>query len=341
MALTEKELKAKEMAKSYFFPHTGIMAMAMSSSAAGTAAYAPTPNVVGIGIGPKVVKGQDVVVGASVQVYVRVKVPARQLKTPFLAPSEFNGLPTDVVEVGDVEALQTLSTGQRFGLHRPTSCGVSVGHSKNVAVGTLGCLVQKDNTHYILSNNHVLADCNGATKANAVAGMPGDGIIQPGVRDGGVKSRDGIAILSDFKDIDFAGQRNDIDAAIAEVGPDTQTIIEPEIIDIGRPQQTTKAASTYQSVRKHGRTTGHTIGIIMATDVNLWVGYPCGRAWFEDQILITGIGPTAFALPGDSGSLIVDAVTREPVALLFAGGKSYTFANPIDIVLSHFQVGVV
>ena len=54
-----------------------------------------------------------------------------------------------------------------------------------------------------------------------------------------------------------------------------------------------------------------------------------------------GIGAAPFSRGGDSGSLIVDAVTLEPVALLFAGGDSLTFANPIDLVLQHYGITIV
>ncbi len=55
----------------------------------------------------------------------------------------------------------------------------------------------------------------------------------------------------------------------------------------------------------------------------------------RDQIGIRGVhGP--FSMPGDSGSLIVAAGTKQPVALLFAGSSdnSMTFANDIQAVKS-------
>lgn len=196
-------------------------------------------------------------------------------------------------------------------------------------------LVEKDGEHYILSNNHVIADSN-----NGVKNV--DAVIQPGTSDGGSSPADDIAVLSDFKDIDFTGASNDIDAAIAKVGAATQTIIDPAIIDIGLPKTTPKTAMLYQSVRKHGRTTGHKVGVITDLSANIWVGYGPGKtAWFTDQIAVTGIGYTNFSSGGDSGSLIVDAVSLEPVALLFAGGNILTFANPIDLVLSYFGVTIV
>lgn len=51
--------------------------------------------------------------------------------------------------------------------------------------------------------------------------------------------------------------------------------------------------------------------------------------------------PVAILVPEDSGSLIVDGVTKRPVALLFAGGGNTTFGNPIEPVLSRFQVEIL
>jgi hypothetical protein len=49
----------------------------------------------------------------------------------------------------------------------------------------------------------------------------------------------------------------------------------------------------------------------------------------------------AFSDFGDSGSLVVDAVSKGAVALLFAGGGGTTFAAPIGPVLHRFGVEVI
>jgi hypothetical protein len=99
-------------------------------------------------------------------------------------------------------------------------------------------------------------------------------------------------------------------------------------------------AALYQSVRKHGRTTLHTIGVIMDLAADILVRYDKRVASFRDQIAIIGAGG-AFGSGGDSGSLVVDAVTRRPVALLFAGGLGNAFANPIAPVLDRFDVAIL
>lgn len=327
--LNSRQRDAKETAKKYFLdgPIAAVAAMG------GVGVSPPSSkNIIGLGVGAKITNG-TILGQEAIRIYVRVKIPNKYLSPGLRAPQDFDGFPTDVVEVGDVSTLQSLKSWQRFNRNRPTSCGVSIGHP-NITAGTLGCLVVKDSNHYILSNNHVLADSNNANR--------GDVIRQPGTADGGTSPSDDIAVLSDYSTIDFTGAANDIDAAIAMIVTNSQTDVEPEIIDIGRPKSTTAKAALYQSVRKHGRTTGHTVGVITDMSADIWVGYGSKKAWFEDQLAVTGAGCTDFSKGGDSGSLVVDAVSLQPVALLFAGAAhTLTYANPIDSVLNYFDVTIV
>lgn len=304
----------------------GISAMAAATGKGTTGAQAlgvlpKGSNVVGIGYGAKVTSGAGVEGDLAVRVYVRAKVPENALPQAEKVPTSVNGKPTDVITVGDVTILA-----------RPTKCGVSVGHSA-ITAGTLGCLVRRRgpsiNDRFILSNNHVLANSNLASLA--------DPILEPGPLDGG-NPLDPIAELTDFEPIDFLGA-NSMDAAIARVlNPGD---VDPEILgNIGRVSQPPVLPALYESVRKHGRTTLHTIGVIMDLAADINVRYGTRLAAFEDQIAISGVGGT-FSSGGDSGSCIVDAVQRNPVALLFAGGTGTTFANPIIPVLDRFDVDII
>ncbi len=94
---------------------------------------------------------------------------------------------------------------------------------------------------------------------------------------------------------------------------------------------------------KYGRTTKSTRGKIVGINAILNVTYDSGNALFENQIVIVPKGPfSVFSDFGDSGSLVVKAGRREPVGLLFAISDDgfFTFANPIDAVLSRFSVTV-
>lgn len=325
MAIQAQRVKAKKAALAYFGASVSGVGFSTGAGSGRGATTLPIGNVIGVGLGARSTESM----GVAGEDVVRVYVGSKDALTATV-PTHFGDLPTDVVEVGDVMVTALLTTGQRFGRHRPSSCGVSVGHP-SVTVGTLGCRVKKGGSCYILSNNHVLADSNLASL--------GDAILQPGSYDGGKSPADEIAGLTDFQTIRFGGAANDFDAAIAELNDPTD--LESDIIDIGPSGKVPRAAMLYESVRKHGRTTGHTVGVVVDTSVSLWIGYGKQRAWFQDQIAIQGVGAAHFSAGGDSGSLIVDAVDLEPVALLFAGSSSgLTFGNPILPVLNHFKVTI-
>ena len=107
-------------------------------------------------------------------------------------PKVIEGVRTDVIEIGEVRALQTHTSRWR-----PAPAGVSLGHYR-ITAGTFGCLVRDRATGapLMLSNNHVLANSNDAN--------PGDAILQPGPADGGRLGADTIAVLERFCPIQFA-----------------------------------------------------------------------------------------------------------------------------------------
>ena len=314
---------AKDAATKYFFQPTA------SAEAIGMTTDPISENVVGWGIG---IKAPD---EDTVQIYVQEWLPDLKI------PKRFGELPTDIIEVGEVTAYQD-PTEQ----HLPALGGVSVGHS-TITSGTLGCLVEKNGDHYILSNNHVLAASNTAEA--------GDPVVQPGPKYGGLSPQNDIAILEPYQSIDFSldwCERNWIDAAIAKVGNCQQEIVLPEIIDIGMPRSTLlppEIDPRGRSVEKYGVTTQHTIGVVRTIDTFVKVKYKVNDqelvALFDGQIAISRNDSLPFSEGGDSGSLIVDSETRKPVALLFAGGKDMdakaTYANPINAVLEHYDVTMV
>jgi len=63
-------------------------------------------NVVGLGIGYKEVEGQETD-RLSLVVMVRKKEPPWQLEATDLVPSEIEGIPVDVKEVGEIVALSS------------------------------------------------------------------------------------------------------------------------------------------------------------------------------------------------------------------------------------------
>lgn len=295
------------------------------SAAAAEAGFAPTAsqlpaNILGVGYGAKETRGGSVEAELAVRVYVRAKLPRRELAQADVVPAQVNGRPTDVIAVSDIVAAQ-----------RPVRCGVSVGHF-HVGAGTLGCLVRLhgvEERSFILSSNHVLANVNDAAA--------GDPVLEPG-RDNGGSLNDPIATLTDFEPLRFDAP-NSYDAAIAEL-LDRASVL-PEIEVIGPVKGSCAVPAVHQSVGKHGRTTLHTVGVIRGIAEDIPVRYANGRiAMFEDQLAITGVGGD-FGRSGDSGSLVVDATAHTPVALLFSVGWGTTFASRIAPVLDRFGVEIV
>lgn len=284
-------------------------------------------NIIGMGAGEKL-KGGKATTEHAVRVYVARKLPLERLSPDERIPTEVDGIPTDVVETG---VMRACSATDKF---RPAPAGVSVGHVGGGA-GTIACLVTKGGALFILSNNHVLADCNRATLRDLV--------LQPAAVDSAFNPADpqhlgdAVGRLFEYEQINFGTGANVVDCAIAQTNPN---LVEPNNLGYGRINPTILPASLSLRVEKFGRTTSFTVGIIVDTNASMWVDYgSAGQAFFQNQIMVQSETSNAFAFSGDSGALLVDAVERHPVGLLFsAGDGTFALANPIDEVLSRLNV---
>jgi len=229
---------------------------------------------------------------------------------------------------------------------RPAPLGFSVGHV-DITAGSIGGRVLDASLNvYLLSNNHVLANSNGASI--------GDAILQPGPYDGGTAA-DQIATLHAFKPIDFSGGNNTIDAAIASSDASVLDNASPADgygLPNGSIWNDANADGVFDNknsllnlpVQKFGRTTKLTHGTVTGINATLSICYEvvwifCTKsATFVDQVVIE---PGQFSGGGDSGSLIVtDDAGLYPVGLLFAGSSTQTIANRIDLVLGYFGVRI-
>jgi hypothetical protein len=258
-------------------------------------------------------------------------------------PRSIDGIAVTTEVTGLLMALSDPTTRQR-----PAPLGFSVGHPA-ITAGTLGArVVDATGNVYILSNNHVLANGNGATI--------GDATLQPGTFDGGTAA-DQIGALAAFQPIVFsASASNTMDAAIAQVNGSDIDFGTPADDGYGVPGPVIfgdangdgffddRNALLGLPVQKYGRTTKLTKGTITGVNATLSICYEvlfifCTKsARFVDQIIIE---PGGFSGGGDSGSLIVtDDASKSPVALLFAGSSTQTIANRLDLVLAHFNVSV-
>jgi hypothetical protein len=221
--------------------------------------------------------------------------------------------------------------------------------------GTLGALVTRSGTQYILSNNHVLANSAG----NLASPDVGVAITQPGLIEVNCLSSSTrqVASLSEYFPLE-TGPIPKIDAALAAVASgavDTSgnilllgTTLTKGVPDPGPPTSGTGltpvqaiGAPHNGAVAKSGRTTGLTCSTIIGTNVASNVAYyaHCGDAnaaftvSYTDLVAVNG---GDFSDTGDSGSLIVTQDTAEAVALLFAGSDTDSVGNPISDVLPAF-----
>lgn len=324
--------------------------------------------VLSVGRGYKTVGGK-VTDRLSVIVTVEKKLPASKLSAADLIPKTIEGVETDVVVSSPFKVptpmramvAETIYSDR----HRPCPAGVSIGHH-SITAGTFGCRVFDKTTKewLILSNNHVLANSNNA--------QIGDPILQPGPYDGGDLGADTIGTLYKFVPITFGGgttptkcpisntitkvlnrgtktvgssvifqafttagasaTENLVDCALAR--PLSVTDIMSTVLDIGLIGGSVNA-ELGTSIEKTGRTTGHTKGTILQTDVTVNVSYGEGKvATFTDQLLAG-----AMSAGGDSGSAIVDGSNRL-VGLLFAGSDEYTIMNRSANVLQQLNIEI-
>ncbi len=249
--------------------------------------------------------------------------------------SRFVSLLTVAVVLSIGALLLFASTRYTYEQPLPIKLGTSGGNLKDVTSmfccsGTLGALVSKNGTQYILSANHVLARSSQASI--------GEDISQPGLVDTncGTNPYHVVADLSQFAKL---GGSTNVDAAIAKVRSGAVNT-NGAIITAGIPSRTPIVGAVNMHVVKVGRTTGLTCSNIAATNVSVKVEYStkCGggstfTVLYTNQLLINS---SKFSAAGDSGSLIMRVGSAQPVGLLYAGSSTATVANRIQDVSKAF-----
>jgi hypothetical protein len=315
-------------------------------------------NVHAVGIGRKIVEGR-VTDELCVRVYVVQKITESLLPPRDRLPQSVSGIPTDVIEsppafvlpaarrsrARKVEPEPTIATAttsctlDRRKRQRPVLAGISAAH-RDVTAGTISYFCRStrhgdDPSHvFVLSNNHVFANVNQA--------HIGDDLYQPGPADGGITG-DHFADFSRFVPIQLGGTLpNRVDAAICRLRQDVPHQV--EVCSMG-PIIGTARATEGVRVRKHGRTTGYTEGVVTDESYDALVGMdhsdPSVVALFESQMRIERIDPyPTIGLGGDSGSLVVMQEEASAVGLYFAGPPSGTYgvANHLQDVLNEMEI---
>jgi len=237
----------------------------------------------------------------------------------------------------------------------PIKLGTSGGNANDSSVqgklvyccgGTLGALLQRNGTYYILSNNHVLARSDSASI--------GDPITQPDLIDANCSTVGTTTVgnLTQYLNLEAAG--TNVDAAIAQIV--TGTVDTSGTVlglgatatggtpDAGPPHAGSGiAAHIGEAVAKSGRSSSLTCSTVDVIELQTSVSYQKGcntganfSVTYTGQISVSG---GAFSAEGDSGSLIVDQSTADPVALLYGGSDTDTVGNPVADVLAALQDG--
>ncbi|UZR95362.1 hypothetical protein [Chondrinema litorale] len=286
------------------------------------------PEIISIGVG----KSRDSELARSSNSIIfsvdNIKTKNKLLLDGFI-PAFFEGIPIKIQESPRFEIL-----------HNTLQSGAGIGHI-NGGNGTLGTFVKKDGIEYILSNNHVLANCNN--------GKQGDEIVFKKSRK---NNRESAGYLYDFIHVHTETNRlvlskikdklklhlntstklrepecyNYVDAALAiPIEKGNLNIPAIGLINIIKP------ATAGLIVRKYGNATGFTEGEIIQTAVTCKVKFGKKMAVFTDQIMCEMPNK-----PGDSGALLVS--DNSAVGLVFSGNKNYLLANRIERVFGALKI---
>ncbi|MGM1061022.1 hypothetical protein [Saccharothrix sp. Mg75] len=292
------------------------------------------PGVVGVDLGEKVVRGR-VTGELAIVVYVRRKGPAAQ----FTIPPDVLGVPTDVVQDAfsphhTIASSEGVNGAER---HEELVGGIGIGPSRairfvppDVAVvddyvvaGTLGALVTPRRRRMVMALTSFHVAC--VDDAWAV----GDPMVHPSRVDGGHPVRDRVGALA------RAALSGRVDAAAIML---TRARARPEVLGLG-PVLGAGAAVVGQRVRKRGRTTAATVGVVASTDaaITLDFGVGLGVRTLRDQIRIE---TPRFADHGDSGAVLLDDANLV-VGLYCGGSPDRGFANPVGPVLDQLDVDLL
>lgn len=314
------------------------------------------PEVVAVGIGPKIVAGEATGEPA-IRVFLRRKLPADQVPPEELIPPEIDGVTTDVAVGGDEIPLAggPVDTAGAIGVldtraqplprattkinpdeisHRPLTGGGQIGAVDSRAFhGTLGCLLWDPADHdvgYALTNMHVVKpkDVTSITKDVSKVGQPlGD--------DSSSKCcNDVIGVFAG------GGESKERDEALVRLSPGQKW--QAKIEDIGlvagvHPLHQSDVMGVKYKVAKRGRSTRITGGTIAALRAT---------THFADNLIIIDPNPNTeadafetvfFAIEGDSGSALLNSANEVVGLIKSRNDKGQAFAFEIGHVLDRLK----
>ncbi len=264
------------------------------------------PGVTGVDVGYRYVQGQ-----MTKEICLRVHVAK---KLPDLAPAErippyINGIATDVIE-GRYKTYGAVTTAADVNsiddeTYDVLEGGISISgmrDDQSADTGTLGLVVVDRNTGKpaVLTNAHVVGGENTVGKK----------MYQPYPWNN-----------RPFGSVLRARRSGSIDAALISIDQMSYSF---DIMQLGGVQGVNPGAQLGQSVRKRGRQSRLTYGIVEGVHGT----FPISETEsYDDIISIKPVRAADFSIEGDSGSVIVDDDNRV-VALLYAGYPSELTDDP-------------
>ncbi len=195
---------------------------------------------------------------------------------------------------------------------------------------------------YLLSNNHVFAGCNHVPRDQPV--------LSPSSNDG----KPSMAAPREIGRHDLihelrSGNPNfvnpcDADLALARAtNAGLLSSWQGDDVDGYDTPVVQSAPLSRMKVKKFGRTTALTTGIVQAkitapVAVAYTAKYFKGTVWFKDVWTVETDTNDPFALPGDSGSLVVSEDGTRAVGIVFAANNTgeYAWIVPMPCVLGSF-----
>jgi hypothetical protein len=234
------------------------------------------------------------------------------------------------------------------------TCGSSIHVGNRIGAGTLGCLVRgQDGTIYGLSNSHVSGNCGYASN-----GFP---ILAPGPIDVGIGGVDpfcvghhheALRMVHGAPDNPTVHPADNTDAAIFKINDPTKVTSMQKGGAYDTPNGVAKI-TPQMKVRKVGRTTGLTEGIVRAQvsgphavrykmaelDIDLTVFY-------EPVFVVEATQGAHFSWPGDSGALVIGEIgvnRTAGVGLILSGDttKGVSHVLPLEPILQKLKVTLV
>jgi hypothetical protein len=293
------------------------------------------PGVLLVGLGSKEVGGQPTG-DLAIKVFVRVKRPPAEIPAAELIPPEIEGLPTDVVQTGEIRRLDDPPgcfdiAPMETTPARPLTGGVRIQREKSEWKGTVGTFLVdladlSMSKVYGLTCYHVVAVPDAAVPVVGTSKMG-----QP------LGKRGTSGCCSDLIGTFAGGGETAVgDEALVQLDPGMHWLAEIQDIGIvtGKAAPLTEAQATSQTykVRKRGARTQLTGGVVRAFDAE-------GGEQDNQLVIQPNPNPDAgpfqvfFAYDGDSGAAVVNDASKIVGMIVSRDDSGNGYAYPIQDVL--------